>query len=156
MILVLDGSSDLSKEDFLLLEMIKERKAIVVVNKLDLGDKISSYLLNSLGKETHIVHSSIKNNDGIEKIYDEIENIVFSNEFKKNTNPLLTNIRHINLVQKACESLNSALEMINLRQALDFIEIDIKSAFDFLGEITGDTASDEVINTVFERFCLGK
>ena len=69
---------------------------------------------------------------------------------------MVNNVRHIELLEKSRDSLRDALNMILAKEALDFIEIDVKSAYEYLGEIIGETVSDDIIDEVFSRFCLGK
>ena len=69
---------------------------------------------------------------------------------------MVNNVRHIELLQRSRDALRGAMEMTEKRQALDFIEIDVRDSYDRLGEITGETVSDDIINEVFSRFCLGK
>ena len=92
----------------------------------------------------------------MDKIEEEILNMVYSGNVKQNESLIVTNVRHKELLEKASDSLKDALNMTCSRQALDFIEVDLKNAYEFLGEITGETVSDDIINEVFSRFCLGK
>ncbi len=69
---------------------------------------------------------------------------------------MVNNVRHIELLKQSRDSLRDAMEMTLAREALDFIEVDVRNAYDLLGEITGETVSDDIINEVFARFCLGK
>ena len=69
---------------------------------------------------------------------------------------MVNNVRHIELLKQSRDSLRDAMEMTLAREALDFIEVDVRNAYDLLGEITGETVSDYIINEVFARFCLGK
>ena len=146
LILVLDGSSSLSKEDEELLEMAKGRPCITLLNKADKG-----LVVDNKGIEV-----SVLNEKGIDKIEDEIENFVNSGKVRREDDVLITNVRHADLIRKALNELDEAIGMIKDMAAMDFIEVNIKAAFDYLGEITGETASDEVIDEVFSRFCLGK
>ena len=69
---------------------------------------------------------------------------------------MVNNVRHINLLTDSCNSLEDALQMAVNREALDFIEIDVKNAYELTGEIIGESVNDDIINEVFARFCLGK
>ncbi|MBQ3578961.1 MAG: tRNA uridine-5-carboxymethylaminomethyl(34) synthesis GTPase MnmE, partial [Firmicutes bacterium] len=101
------------------------------------------------------VRCSAASGEGLSDLSKVIEEKIYGG-LKRTEDPVLTNVRHIDLVRRARESLGQACAMIGMGQALDIIEIDVRQAFDLLGEITGDSASDEVIDAVFERFCLGK
>ena len=146
LILVLDGSSELSEEDRQLMAMAEGRNCITLLNKADKG-----LVLDENGIEV-----SMLNETGIDKIEDEIEKYVNSGRLRRNDDVIVTNIRHADLIRKAMEETKEAIAMIDAEEAMDFIEVNVKAAFDYLGEIIGETASDEVIDEVFSRFCLGK
>lgn len=153
---VMDSSRELSEEDREIIEYIGSRRAIVLINKIDLGsswtkDQIQEKLPNAVFIET-----SMKERIGVEKIEQEIINMVYSGHVKQNDSLMVTNVRHKNMLEKAKLSIEDAKDMIAAREALDFIEVDLKSAYDDLGEIIGETVSDDIINEVFSRFCLGK
>ena len=76
--------------------------------------------------------------------------------FKKDENTYVTNIRHKNALEKASKSITDAIQSAEMNMALDFIEVDIKDTYEFLGEISGDTLEENVIDKIFSNFCLGK
>jgi len=111
----------------------------------------------SLGlNESSIIQASIINGVGLEEIEDAIESFVTGGKVRKENDVLVTNVRHINLIDKALAEINQAKQMSLAGEAIDFIEVNVKAAFDYLGEIVGETASGQVIDEVFNRFCLGK
>ncbi len=146
LILVLDGSSELSEEDRELLKMAEGRPCITLLNKSDKGLVI----------EEDGIEVSMLNETGIDKIEDAIENFVNSGNLRRQGDVMITNVRHADLVRKALSEVSEAIAMVDSMEAMDFIEVNVKAAFDYLGEIIGETASDEVIDEVFSRFCLGK
>ena len=146
LILVLDGSSELSEEDRELLKMAEGRPCITLLNKSDKGLVI----------EEDGIEVSMLNETGIDKIEDAIENFVDSGKVRRQGDVMVTNIRHADLVRKALSEINEAWNMVDAMEAMDCIEVNVKAAFDYLGEIIGETAGDEVIDEVFSRFCLGK
>ena len=81
---------------------------------------------------------------------------MYGGEITQKESMMVNNVRHIELLQQGRRSLEDALQMTQMREALDFIEVDVKSAYEQLGEIIGETVSDDIINEVFARFCLGK
>jgi tRNA modification GTPase len=93
---------------------------------------------------------------GILEIEDKIEEIVYGGWVKQEGNIIITQVRHQELLERADQSCKDALVMIHQKEALDFIEVDIRNAHEALGEIIGETIKDDVINEVFNRFCLGK
>ncbi|MDO5441808.1 MAG: tRNA uridine-5-carboxymethylaminomethyl(34) synthesis GTPase MnmE [Bacillota bacterium] len=149
-LLVLDGSKEFSLEDKELLDASVNTDTIVLVNKSDLDKKINF--------ETNLktIYTSFKNGLGVEELKDAIEEFVTKGSAERRETPALSNIRHIDLVKKALAEIGEALNMTLAKEAMDFIEINVNAAFMYLGEITGDTASGEVIDAIFSRFCLGK
>ena len=103
-----------------------------------------------------IIETSLINNEGIEEIENHIEELVYGGELSQHDSTMVNNVRHIELLKQSRDSLRDAMEMTLAREALDFIEVDVRNAYDLLGEITGETVSDDIINEVFARFCLGK
>ena len=146
----------LDDEDKKIIEHIEPEKTIIVLNKLDLEKKITTKDVKELIPGVKIIEASMKNNEGIEELENAISEKVFSGEVEQDDKFIVTNVRHKDLLMKANESLKIALEMSKLKEALEIIETDIRSAYDDLGEIIGETVSDDVINEVFSRFCLGK
>ncbi len=153
-LLVIDASDELCADDRELLEMCRERNALVVLNKQDLEQKLSEEDIRGLCPECRIVSCSVLSGAGLSALEDAIESIAGGNIRREDL--LLSNARHIRLVQQASDELKEAIAMAEAGQALDFIEVNVHAAFDLLGEITGDTAGDELINEIFSRFCLGK
>ncbi len=155
-LLVFDLSRPFDEEDEKLLKAAEGRKAILVLNKCDLEQKLEISRLSGRGEEERpLVSCSARTGAGLEELADEIEKAVYGG-LKRTDDPILTNVRHAELARKAAQSLDQALLMASRGEALDLIEIYARDAFVLLGEITGDSASDEVIDAVFERFCLGK
>lgn len=155
-ILILDGSQKISKEDQSIIDIIGNRRSIVLFNKVDLGQIISEKDLSDKMPKAIFIKTAIKDGKGIQEIKDEIEKLVYNGEVKQSGNTFITNVRHSNLLISAKNALDDAINMVNLGEALDFIEIDIKRSFEFLGEIIGETVSESIIDEVFSRFCLGK
>lgn len=145
-ILVLDASNPLSSEDEELLSMAEGRPCITVLNKTDMGRVIS----------IDGIETSFKEGKGLELIEDAIEKFVDSGTLRRENDVIITNVRHAELIRKAMAEIEEAISMTARMEAMDFIEVNVKAAFDYLGEIIGETAGDQVISEVFSRFCLGK
>ena len=94
--------------------------------------------------------------EGLDELEDCIESFVTGGRVRKEDDVIVTSARHAALLAKAHAELLQAKDMIKASEAMDFIEVNIRAAFDLLGEITGETAGDEVLTEVFSRFCLGK
>ena len=144
-LLILDNSQDLTKEDKNNIELVKNKNVIFVSNKSDLNKKLNF---------DNSILVSAKDNKNIDKIKDEIYNKVVDKKIISQ-DIILTNKRHIQLVKEAYNNINNALENIDT-VTLDCIALDIKNAWLNLGAITGQVADEKIIDQIFSRFCLGK
>ena len=144
-LLILDNSQDLTKEDKNNIELVKDKNVIFVSNKSDLNKKLNF---------DNSILVSAKDNKNIDKIKDEIYNKVVDKKIISQ-DIILTNKRHIQLVKEAYNNINNALENIDT-VTLDCIALDIKNAWLNLGAITGQVADEKIIDQIFSRFCLGK
>ena len=155
-IFIMDGSEEISSEDEEIIEYLKERKCLVLINKKDLEQKIDSVQIRNMLPNSQIIKTSLINGDGIEEIENAVEELVYGGEITQSESMMVNNVRHINLLTESRNSLEDALQMAANREALDFIEIDVKNAYELTGEIIGESVNDDIINEVFARFCLGK
>ena len=155
-IFIMDGSEEISSEDEEIIEYLKERKCLVLINKKDLEQKIDSVQIRNMLPNSQIIKTSLINGDGIEEIENAVEELVYGGEITQSESMMVNNVRHINLLTDSFNSLEDALQMAVNREALDFIEIDVKNAYELTGEIIGESVNDDIINEVFARFCLGK
>ena len=153
---LLDGSRPLEEEDLQIMELLKERKSLVLINKRDLGEAISIEEIAAKLPASQVIEASLLKGQGITEIEDAVEDLVYGGEIVQKESMMVNNVRHIELLQQAVKSLTDALHMSEMREALDFIEVDVKNSYERLGEIIGETVSDDIINEVFARFCLGK
>ena len=153
---LLDGSRPLEEEDLQIMELLKERKSLVLINKRDLGEAISIEEISAKLPASQVIEASLLKGQGITEIEDAVEDLVYGGEIVQKESMMVNNVRHIELLEQAVKSLTDALHMSERREALDFIEVDEKNAYERLGEIIGETVSDDIINEVFARFCLGK
>ena len=144
-LLILDNSQDLTKEDKNNIELVKDKNVIFVSNKSDLNKKLNF---------DNSILVSAKDNKNIDKIKDEIYNKVVDKKIISQ-DIILTNKRHIQLVREAYNNIKNALENIDT-VTLDCIALDIKNAWLNLGAITGQVADEKIIDQIFSRFCLGK
>lgn len=151
-LLLLDATNDISEEDRELLEIIKTKKHIILINKIDSGNKITSNNFN----DENVIEISIKNDIGLDKLESKIESIFTVDKLDIDDSVMITNARHQSLILNAKEGLKSALNAAISGIPLDMLSIDITNSIQKLGEITGETVSDEVIKGIFAKFCLGK
>lgn len=155
-IFIMDGSSAISDEDREIASYLDGRDSVVLINKNDLERGFTNDDVRALIDDPVIIETSLINNKGIEEIEDHIEKLVYGGELSQHDSTMVNNVRHIELLQQSRDSLRDAMDMTLAREALDFIEVDVRNAYELLGEITGETVSDDIINEVFARFCLGK
>jgi len=146
-LLVLDSSNPLEEEDYKLLELTRDKKRVVIANKKD---------LDSYWSLEDVIYISAKNKDGIDELAERIYEITNLSSFNVDEGRYLNNNRQVALMDKAYNSLLNAKNAISMGVDIDLIEIDIKDAFDALGEITGESYPEELITALFTKFCLGK
>lgn len=155
-IFIMDGSNPVSEEDREIAQYLKAEKSLVLINKNDLNRAFTVNDVRKLIPDANIIETSLITGEGIEKIEEFIEEMVYGGKISQKESFMVNNVRHIELLKKGRDSLEDALNMARMKEALDFIEIDVKNAYEYLGEIIGETVSDDIINEVFARFCLGK
>lgn len=154
-IAIFDASRKLSKDDYDIIDIIKDRKAIILINKRDIENKkIEKNKLQELNKP--IIEISALNREGINDLYKEITNLFKLNEININNEVIITNIRHLDLIRRAKENVINAINTINSNMPIDIISINIKDIIDCLNSITGESTSEDIINDIFSKFCLGK
>lgn len=146
-LLVLDSSKDLDEDDYKLLDLTKDKKRIIIANKNDLEKKWDN---------DEAIYVSTFDNKTITILQNKIMELLKVAEFPNLGNRFLNNERQISLLKKAYQSLLEAKAGIDYNKSIELIEIDIKDAFDYLGEITGEANPEELITALFTKFCLGK
>lgn len=151
-ILMLDTSRELDDEDRVIIDSIKDKKYVALLNKVDLECKLSKEFISGLKRTIEI---SAKTGFGIEKLKEEIKNLFFNGEIDSES-LIISNTRHKQALYRSLENCNLALEKINLNEYLDLISIYITSAMKALGEITGDELEEDLLNKIFSEFCCGK
>ena len=155
-IMVLDASRKLSEEDMEILESLKNKKTIVLLNKMDLEPQIELEKIEEFVNSEDIIKISALKHQGIEELQDKIEAMVYHGSVKNSSNLMITNSRHKDALFKAYESINDAISAIEHRMPYDFIEVDFKNIWDYLGYINGDTVREDLLDTIFANFCIGK
>ena len=154
-IAIFDVSRDFNDEDEKILELLKEKKAIILLNKIDLNiNKINMEKIKSLGKT--VIETSMKNGEGIEELYSEISRIFKLEEIVSDGELIVSNARHKNIILNARENARKARETIEMCMPIDIISGNLKEILEELGKITGETVTDDVIKEIFSKFCLGK
>ena len=151
-IIVLNNNEKLTEEDKNILDYCKNKKVIVVINKSDLADKID---ISNITYE-NIIRTNTVDLNGLDELKDKIVELFNLEELTKEDYKYLNNVRQISLIKEAKDILLEALNGINNATPVDLVEIDIKRAWEKLGEIIGATYTDELLDQLFSQFCLGK
>ena len=155
-IAIFDSSKELNEEDLQILEIAKNKKSIIILNKIDLGIIVDDENPKLDIFKSNIIKMSIKEKNGLESIYEKITDMFNLNEINFDNDAIITNERHKNLIDKAINNLNEAEKTLKEEMPVDIIEISLKNVLQNLDSITGEEAGEEVINEIFSRFCLGK
>lgn len=155
-IAIFDGSKELDNEDLKILDLIKTKKSIILLNKKDIGDLNLEKREIIKNASNNILKISAKTGEGITDIYSMISDLFKTNEIKMNDGVIITNIRHKNQIDKAIRSVEEAIESNNDGLPIDIVSIPIKQILVDLSMITGEDVSEDIINEIFSKFCLGK
>ena len=150
LIYILNNNEEITEEEKEILEKTKNKKRIIVVNKIDLKTKLDKNLLDNY------IEISVKENIGIDKIKDEIKRLFNIGEISTNDMTYLSNARSIALLKKSLNNINDAINEINNNNPIDIVELSLKESWNNLGEVIGETYTDELLDELFSRFCLGK
>ena len=148
-IMILNNNEKITEEELQLLSKIKKKNHIIVINKTDLENKLNLYVDNA-------IKISVKDNTGIENIKNRISEIFKLDKISTNDMSYLGNARSIALLKQTLNKINECLNNIKSDSPIDIIELDLKECWNLLGEIIGETYTDELIDEMFSRFCLGK
>ena len=147
---VLNNNQIITKDELLVLDKIKNKNNIVIVNKIDLDNKLDKSILDNY------IELSVKDDIGIDKLRNKIKEMFNLDMIDKGDFTYLSSARSISLVRLALNSLESVNDGIKNNMPIDMVEIDLKQVWSILGEIIGETYSDELIDQLFSQFCLGK
>ena len=156
-IAIFDVSRPFDKEDEEILNLLKEKKSIILLNKIDLkiDNTIKQNIQEKIGN-TEVIEISAKENIGIENIYDKISKMFALNEISLESDAIITNIRHKEIIYKALQSTKNAMDAMKGYLPIDIVGVYIKEIMEELGKITGESVSGEIIKEIFSKFCLGK
>ncbi|HJG17833.1 tRNA uridine-5-carboxymethylaminomethyl(34) synthesis GTPase MnmE [Limosilactobacillus vaginalis] len=156
-LLLIDNSEELTAEDRELLEATKDKQRIVILNKTDLPNKVDRSELKKLVGSDKLIETSIVKNEGMNQLGETISKMFFEEGIENNQNSVMvTNARHIGLLHQADDALGDVLKGIAAGMPVDLVQIDMTRCWDLLGEITGDSYQDELLDQLFSQFCLGK
>lgn len=153
-IAIFDISKELNDEDEKILNLLKEKNGIILLNKIDLDEKIDLTKFNNINKK--VIKVSIKNREGIDELYGAISEMFKLKDIANDGETIVSNLRHKNIIINTRKNLKEAKETIKNNMPIDIISSYLKEMLEELGKITGETVTEDVINEIFSKFCLGK
>ena len=155
-IAIFDSSKELSAEDKEILDIIKNKKSIILLNKSDLNCILKENDERFTNISDNVLKISALEGNGLEELYELIAKMFSLNEINLDNDVIITNIRHKNLISKAIENVKEARKTIEENMPVDIVAIFIKNILEDFGNITGEFVTDDIINEIFSKFCLGK
>ncbi len=155
-LVILDNTKELTKEDKEILKIAENKNSIILLNKVDLKENNleENEEVKKINKK--IIKISAKNGNGVEELYNEIEKMFQIENLETDGEIIITNIRHKNQIENGLKNINEAIKAVNNNLPIDIISISIKQTLEDLGKITGANVSEDIINEIFSKFCLGK
>ncbi|EOB8354791.1 TPA: tRNA uridine-5-carboxymethylaminomethyl(34) synthesis GTPase MnmE [Staphylococcus aureus] len=153
---VLNNNEALTQEDYTLYEVVKNEDVIVIVNKMDLEQNIDINEVKDMIGDTSLIQTSMLKQEGIDELEIQIRDLFFGGEVQNQDMTYVSNSRHISLLKQARQTIQDAIDAAESGVPMDMVQIDLTRTWEILGEIIGETASDELIDQLFSQFCLGK
>lgn len=156
-IYIVDASVEFDENDYEILDLIQDKKCIILLNKTDLDGLVSEENLEKkLRKETKIIKTSMKENTGIDEFEEAIKSLFLNGDIEFNHEVMITNMRHKQALIDAYESLKQVKVSLDMNMPEDFYSIDLMSAYASLGFIIGEEVGEDLLNEIFSKFCMGK
>ena len=155
-IAMFDNSKELNKEDREILEFIKDKKAIILINKIDLKENNLENCKEIIESGKKVIKISLLSESNISDLYEELDIMFELEQITPDNEVTITNIRHKELIAEALNNVQSAKSSIKENIPIDIVSINLKEAMQDLGKITGDNVEEDVIKEIFSKFCLGK
>jgi tRNA modification GTPase len=155
-IAVFDASRKLTKEDEDIINIVKEKRSIVLLNKTDLPNEYDVDELSKYIPDKKIILTSIAKGEGIEELEKTIVDMFYSGEVEVSGEAIVTNMRHKDMLNRARKNIIDVISGIEMNVPLDCIEVDVKNCWNHLGEISGETISEDILDKIFSEFCIGK
>ena len=155
-IMMLDASTHLSQEDLEILSMIKSKKTLILVNKIDLPPRFSESELPEWVDRRQLLRISLLEEAGMESLEEALMQLIFQGEKQEQEREMVTNLRHQQALEVARKALQDGLQALENKLPLDFLQVDYQTAMDSLGEIIGETVREDLVDYIFSHFCIGK
>lgn len=156
LIAVFDVSNPWEDEDKEIMELIKDKKSLIILNKIDLEKEYEEEDLKDIFEDKTIIETSMIESIGLFEIEESIKNMFFDGDITIESDVMVTNMRHKNELEKSLININDVIEAAEMQVPIDCIEVDLKSAWENLGKISGDTIEEDILDKIFSEFCLGK
>lgn len=153
---VLNNNEPLTEDDQTLFEVIKNEDVIVIINKTDLEQRLDVSELREMIGDMPLIQTSMLKQEGIDELEIQIKDLFFGGELQNQDMTYVSNSRHISLLKQARQSIQDAIDAAESGIPMDMVQIDLTRTWEILGEIIGESASDELIDQLFSQFCLGK
>ena len=153
---VLNNNEPLTEDDQTLFEVIKNEDVIVIINKTDLEQRLDVSELRKMIGDMPLIQTSMLKQEGIDELEIQIKDLFFGGEVQNQDMTYVSNSRHISLLKQARQSIQDAIDAAESGIPMDMVQIDLTRTWEILGEIIGESASDELIDQLFSQFCLGK
>ena len=154
-IMMLDSSEEISNDDIKIFDFIKDKQALVLSNKSDLDQKTTEADVRKLTQQC-IMSISAKDETGIDEFKDKIKEMFIKGSLEYNDEVIITNERHLFLIDNAIKSLDEVKKAIGDMMPEDFVSIDLKNAYEYLGAMIGEQIGDDIVDEIFSKFCMGK
>lgn len=155
-ILMLDRSRQLTEEDHAILKQIQDRKAILLLNKTDLEPVWQVEQIKDYIQDKPVLNISAKQSVGMEQLERAIQDLIYEGHIPTESDVLLTNLRHKDALEKSLTSCTDAINGLQNNLPLDILETDFRDIWDSLGKVTGESVSEDLLDTIFREFCIGK
>ena len=155
-IAIFDGSRKIDQDDYEIIDLIKNKKSIIIFNKDDLDQAVSEEEIEKLVDGKDYLRTSMQDAQDISKIENIIKDMFFEGEISTTSDVYVNNVRHIRALEKTKKALLDVIEDINNEMFLDLMEVNVNNALISLGEITGETNTEDILDRVFSEFCIGK
>lgn len=155
-IAIFDISRELNDDDYHIMELIKDKKTIVLLNKTDLPRLYDEIYFSSYFKNSQIINSSMVKSIGIEELEDAIRLMFYEGDISIDSDMIINNIRHKKQLELANINIVSVLDDLRIGIPLDCLEVDLRSCWENLGEITGESLDEDILDKIFSEFCIGK
>lgn len=155
-IAIFDGSRKIDQDDYEIIDLIKNKKSIIIFNKDDLDQAVSEEEIEKLIDGKDYLRTSMQDAQDISKIENIIKDMFFEGEISTTSDVYVNNVRHIRALEKTKKALLDVIEDINNEMFLDLMEVNVNNALISLGEITGETNTEDILDRVFSEFCIGK